>query len=207
MIKLGTSVRFLRTSGVLLGALTLALASHATPVSYTGTFQLDNDVVSTFPLVSFGAAGGTLSAHTFSWAQGGFVPLLMLFDSTGQVLQTATAGGVNNDVGFDLSLSMGSYLLVLAQDGNLPNTGVLSDGFIYTDGASADPNYTLVNALPLSSPGYFFSFFDGLARTGAWGLNIEAIDNPGTTVPEPTSVALVVAALGASIAARRQRAA
>jgi hypothetical protein len=210
MFKLGTSARFVLTSGALLGALTLTLAAHASPTTYTGIFQVDNEVVSspTLPLLTIGSAGGTLSAHTFSWAQGGFVPLLMLFDSAGLLVgNPAIAGGLNNDVGFDLPLSMGTYTLALAQDGNLPNSPFLSDGFIYTNGPSVDANYSLLNANPGSDPGYFFSFFDGKSRNGNWSLNVEVTNNPDTTVPEPASLALVAAALGASLAARRRSAA
>jgi hypothetical protein len=212
-LQRGASVARLVTA--LVGGLSLAFAAQAAPVSYNGTFLADNELAIFASLDITSAAGGTISAQTFSYAAGGFIPALVLFDGSGSELQriTATSSACGGppycfDVGFGpLTLGMGSYTLVLSQDGNLPNTGVLADGYIYTDGASVDPNFTSVWALPGSPAANFVQFADGVSRTGNWGLTIDVVNNAVSGVPEPTSLALVLAALGATAAARRRLAA
>ncbi len=215
-------MRWARASSFLLCGLTLAFAGHASPVSYTGTFGFDNDLRQFATLDITSAAGGTVSGQTFSHsggvnaagatiAAGGFIPALVLFDSTGNTLQTVTAvsstcGGPPFcfDIGFSFNLSMGSYLLMLSQDGNLPSTGVLADGYIY----DADPTYTSMYLSPVFPASVApFVQFDGSQRDGHWALDIAITNNNpgGGGVPEPTSLALVAAALGASLAARRRR--
>ena len=212
------AIQMARASAALLGGLTVALVSHAAPVSYSGTFTTDNELRLFTSLDITSATGGTISGQTFSHsgglnaagstiAAGGFIPAVVLFDSSGSELQRVTAvastcGGPPFcfDIGFNFSLGMGSYLLVLSQDGNLPNTGLLADGYIY----DADPLYTSGYAVGGLSTAPFVQF-DGLQRDGHWALDIAITNNEAGGVPEPTSLALVAAALGASLAARRRR--
>ncbi len=200
-----------RASGALLGGLTLALASQAAPVSYSGTFLHDNDLEQFAALDITSATGGTISAQTSSYAAGGFIPALVLFDSTGNELHRETAGASTCggppycfDVGFSLSLSMGSYTLVLSQDGNLPLTGVLADGYIY----DSDPTYTTINLSPVFPASMApFVQFDGAQRTGNWAVTIDVTNNAVSGVPEPSGPALLAAAFGAWVVVRRRRAA
>ena len=120
-------------------AFVLASSAHASVISYTGSFASD-DEIQTFAF-SLGTAG-QVSARTWSFGggvnaagasitEGGFAPLLTLFDATGSqdLLQIAQAGAFGScppgaftdsasgfcwDVGIlNFSLNAGDYFFVL----------------------------------------------------------------------------------------------
>jgi hypothetical protein len=139
---------------LLVGGLILGLAghAHAAPITYSGTFNTDdqldvfNFTVSqasqvTFETDSYG--GGMLGGSTV--AAGGFVPILTLFSSTGAFLAvdggdgTCQAGmssdattGMCDDAEITSTLSPGAYSLVLSEFFNYANGPNLSDGFSET---------------------------------------------------------------------------
>jgi hypothetical protein len=181
--------------------------SHATTVSYTGTFLQDDDVRSfafsvsapgTVIVQTFGYAGGTNGAGSLI-AAGGFDPTVSLFDSTGALLlyqdddtpecNVVAADPVTGecfDVYLTTTLAAGSYLAVITQFDNHANGPSLSDGFTQ-DGAG---NFTAAFGC---EPGIFCDV-DADARTGAFALDITT---PNAVVPVPAAGWLFAGGLAA----------
>ncbi len=196
-------------------AVGVASSAQAAPVSHTGAFTNDNDLVIFAPLNITSVTGGSISARTFSHsggtnaagdisASGGFAPVLALFDSTGfEVFRNI--GSFNSPTPgcgvfcWDAFLSItvnapGSFTLVLSQDDNLPDNFDPVIQNRYTQAGNA------------SYFGGFNSPYEG-QRTANWALDIDVINNPlaPAAVPEPAGVALVAAAMGALVLTRRRR--
>lgn len=196
-------------------ALGLALAgssAHALVFSFQGDFSTDDQrAIYTFSL----AAAGNVSAATFSYnggtsgngtvvTNGGFAPVLALFDGAGK--QVAGNVGSANTCGisfcWDAAFSHpgalpGSYTLVLSQDGNNP-LGQLADGYSMT----GQPHYT-AQYLGGSNPNATFVQVDGTQRTGRWALDVSVPDGV-SVVPEPASAALLLAGVVMLLAVRRR---
>jgi hypothetical protein len=189
---------------------TLAVAAvlgSAAPVSFNGSFSEDDDMVAFAVRLN---AAGTLTAQTDSFANGGFAPVLSLFEATGlQQLLALTYGGIGAGcpglpadaaTGFcwDASLSVplvaGDYLLVLTQDDNLPFGPTFADGFLRAGtGNFTGPTF-------LGTPGSF-TLVSGHQRTPEWSLTIDGADDVARTdVPEPGTFALQGTALAGLLA-------
>ncbi len=211
-------LRSLRPVTRLAAAVVLALgASHAAlaaNVSWSGDFQQD-DQITKFKLMlggpgsvtvtSIGYAGGTDSKGN-AVAAGGFDTMLYLFSSTGALLAQSDDGvsvptdpstGLALDAAFTTgSLAAGVYTLALTQADNSLLGFNLSDGFFQ----SGQGNFT--SAFGCSNG--MFCDYEGNNRTSSWALNFSG-DSLGAVVPEPGSLALVLAAGGALVALRRTR--
>lgn len=179
-------------------ALVVPAAAWAGPVTFSGNFGLDEDVV----LIPFTVSTlSVITMQTTSFANGstGFEPVLTLFDSTGNLLlQDATGGTVPGSCGLraidptsgycldafiQSPLNAGSYTLALSEWDNIPGGPTLADGFPQTgNGNFTGPEF-------LGSPGSFI-LFNGSQRTNAWALQID-----GLGVPEPATAGLAGAAL------------
>lgn len=192
-----------------------ALTANATNFSFNGEFQHDNDVqlftftvdaISSVSLRSWSYAGGTNAAGQ-SIAQGGFDPILALFDSTGARVGQQDDGGcalvaadsVTNrcwDTFFTTTLAAGTYTASVSQYDNFSN-GNLASGFFW-DGVQ---NQNFANG-----------FFDntGNHRTNSWAfdiLNVAQADlPPATPVPEPGSLPLSLGALVGIVFLKRHKA-
>jgi hypothetical protein len=180
-------------------------ASHAGPVALGGTF-LQDDQVQFIPLtlsggklsvISLGYAGGTRANGQLVGA-GGFDTMLFLFNSAGALVAQSDDGvnapvdpltGLGSDAAFTLTPAAGLYTLALTQYDNFA-LGNLSDGFSEAGQGNFTPG--------LSGNCRATKFCDslGFARTGNWALDI-------IEIPEPSALALVVAALGIMTALRR----
>lgn len=182
-----------------------AAMSFAVPLSFSGTFSMDDDVV----LIPFTVPSLSLvTIQTTSFANGstGFEPVLTLYDQTGNLLfvdQGGTApGGCGArsidptstyclDAYIQSNLGAGDYTVALTQYDNVPSGSTLADGFPQTgNGNFTGPNF-------LGSAGSFI-LFDGSQRTSAWALDIN-----GVAIPEPGTFSLSVCSILALLAGRK----
>ncbi|MBV9852692.1 MAG: DVUA0089 family protein [Armatimonadetes bacterium] len=187
--------------GLLLGGLVAAprpAQADLSPTTLTGTFLHDDDHF----LYSFNLSSPqVVTAYTTSYAggtnldgtttpNGGFDPILSLFDSSGTLLDVNDDGdnaptdpvtGSAYDSYLQDTLGPGSYTLALTQYDNFPN-GTLASGFF------EDGNHTFTSQFvaPGSTSAPPFVDFDSNQRNGNFVLNVNS-----AAVPEPGSVALL----------------
>ena len=175
--------------------LTVAAASATT---LTGSFTTDDQ---SFQYVWNLSQASTVTAATTSYASGGFVPVLSLFDNTSGAFIAVDGGagscangrgtdpttGICNDAYLKQSLAAGSYRVVLTQFDNFPNGSNISAGF----SEMGNGNFTagFCNA---SGPFQEIDLAPCVQRTGNYSLNLNAAN---AAVPEPGSAALVLPAL------------
>ena len=190
--------------------------SASTLYSGTGNFESDNGVIfvpftllnsSLVTFQTFGYGGGT-NASSAVIANGGFEPLLQLFNvPDGSLNGGSIFPGPNPLCGprvpdpnrlnfcFDVFaqsvLAPGDYLLALTQNANTTAGTNLSDGFVY-DG---DPSF---------NSGFVGTF--GFEGDSHWALDVTAIDVTASGVPEPASLWMTAPALLlAGLRLRRRR--
>ena len=221
-------MRPLRTLRALLtaGFFVLAAASsgEAADISFQGAFSQDDDLAFfTFTLAADATVtiktlsyGGGVNAAGTTIVAGGFDPVLSLFagnnDPTGLLIGLNNDGScppLNNDpvtgacwdALVSASLTAGVYTLALSQSDNTAIGPFLADGFL----RSGQGNFTGPTFLGIAG-----SFVDAnpAQRTSQWAvdiLNVTQATGPGATVPEPTTVSLMLIGITAAAAARRRR--
>lgn len=197
----------------LLGAVALILTSSsalAANFSFTGNLANDDDIQlfsftlaspATVTLRTWGYAGGTNAAGNLI-NNGGFDPILALFDSNGvliglndeeiSVVPQDPITAARYDSFLQIALGAGSFSVALGQFANFPKGPTLSDGFL----GSRTSNFR--DAL-------------GNFRSGAWAFDVLNVDQasipPTNGVPDAgSSVTLFVLAAGALAGLRRARA-
>ena len=188
--------------------------------SFTGTFAHDNDVqlfnftvgaTSNVTVRSWSYAGGTNAAGT-TIAEGGFDPILAVFNSSGVLI------GQNDDGGSSVSadavtgqrwdtflqitnLAAGSYTASVMQYDNFANGPNLSDGF------REDGNISFTQRLTGQTSGNFWDVTDH-ERDSHWAFDILNVAQASTvsSVPEPSTmiVALGGVAAGLGVCWRRR---
>lgn len=181
------------------GLSTAANASLITQ-SFTGDFDDDDaryyitfDVTvdnTNIELISLSYAGG-VNAAGMTIADGGFDPQLFLFNSSGSLLEEddddagveSASSGNEFDAFIDRVLNIGSYVAVLTQYNSDYDSGSLFTGD--WDGAGQ------VNFDGRTSAYAFDISGEDLANVTGLGFNV----TPNASVPEPTSVVLLGAAL------------
>lgn len=210
-------VQFTLTALTLATSIAISVPAQAADFDFSGTFEQDNDVL----LFGFDVdVDSTVTIFSSSWVNGGFDPILTLFDNDGNFINyqddgaftgSTPSNGVNYDhdvwdIYFTSFLPAGSYQASLTQFDNIPLGFSLSDGFLY-DGAGNE-NFTAGFGCSQGS-------FCGVAdiddpRTNAWELHVlnvaqANVVEPPASVPEPTSLLglLAMGVLGAGSRLRR----
>lgn len=189
-------MRFKISSKALLAATLLAAATGAEAVNFSdsGTFINDNDIAffrfvvtddaATVTIRTYGYAGGTLDNGTVI-SEGGFDPLLTVYDNTGNmVYKLDCSGGCLNDDGAGVpadsitgnaldslhegTFTLGTYWLALTQANNY-GANYLGSPFGWDGWAT---NMTEENFLCGSGSGTPFFEWDCAVRQGGWALDI-----------------------------------
>ena len=187
--------------------------AQAANVSFTGQLAADDDV----PLFSFviGAlssvtvrtwsyAGGINAAGT-PIAEGGFDPMVAVFDHTGLRVGQQDDGGASvpaspiNGLAYDtfltISLNPGTYTVSLMVYNNFSNGPNLSDGFI----RAGQPNFTNFYGC---SNGHFCDSW-GHNRSNGWALDVLNVAD-AAVVPAPAAIWLLGSAVGLLGVVRRK---
>jgi hypothetical protein len=216
----GGNLRFLAVKAVSLSIVAASLASAAN-FSFQGTLTRDDQIqLFTFSIAStsnvtlrtWSYAGGVNAAGT-TIANGGFDPILALFNSSGLLINENDDGaGVAADPVTHLTadtllrsnLSPGTYSVSVMQYDNFAKGPNLSNGFVY----STSPTFTTAFRC---SNGRFCDVA-GANRTGAWAFDILGVDSaststlpPPSAVPEPATISMMVAGLGGVLFFRKRR--
>lgn len=203
----------------------LAVSAFADNFSFTGSFTQDDQVqafsfsvgaTSNVTLETLSYAGGVNAAGQ-TIAEGGFDPILALFDSTGaEVGQNDDGGasvpadsvtGQHYDTFLNIgTLTAGNYTVTIQEYDNFANGPNLSDGFSRT----GQGNFTSA-AFGGNGPGGFYDV-TGTQRDNQWAFDILGV-NSATTItpptpsatPEPGSILLLASgAAGLFLMKRRQ---
>jgi len=203
----------------------LAVSAFADNFSFTGSFTQDDQVqvfsfsvgaTSNVTLETLSYAGGVNAAGQ-TIAEGGFDPILALFDSTGaEIGQNDDGGpsvpadsvtGQHYDTFLNIgTLTAGNYTVTIQEYDNFANGPNLSDGFSRT----GQGNFTSA-AFGGNGPGGFYDV-TGTQRDNQWAFDILGV-NSATTItpptpsatPEPGSILLLASgAAGLFLMKRRQ---
>ena len=170
----------------------VASAAQAGTVHFSGTFSVDDDLA----VLAIDVPGlitsppTALTALTSSFAQGGFAPVLSLFDGQGFLLQTGAPADASACCEQRLTVDAlpGHYTLVLSQQGNYPGT-TLADAF----SSAGQAHYTAAYD-PLLRPNATFIDLDQTQRSGFWALDL-TVAGTAAAVPEPAAGWLLAAGL------------
>lgn len=205
-------------TGTLIGvtALSSATLAMATDFDFSGNFLYDNDVL----FLDFTVEQeSTITIFSSSWDDGGFDPILTLWDADGDFITDqddgrragfAESNGISYDYGvwdsyFEVSVAKGTYVASIAQFNNFAMGANLSAGFFYSD----NPNFTFDNgwgSAPFFNGGYdgtMLGNFNGIddPRGSFWAFHILNVtdaaiagsrpsDLGGDPVPEPATLLL-----------------
>ncbi|HEX5481760.1 MAG TPA: DVUA0089 family protein [Terriglobia bacterium] len=189
---------------VCLGVGLLAASSaRADDFSFTGNFTQDDNVQlfhfsvgtsSNVVLRTWSYAGGTNAAGQ-SIAEGGFDPILALFDSTGALINQNDDGGCGNVAAdsvtgscFDTYLAVndltaGDYTVSVMEYNSFANGPNLSDGFSQ-DGTG---NFTLAAYGDSSTPCDKYIDVNGVCRDSHWAFDVDGVLRASTPTPPPPS--------------------
>ena len=192
----------MKTVALLFAFILAAVPALALDFDFSGTFEVDNEVL----LFDF-SVGATSDVTIFSssWDDGGFDPILALWDSSGNLIQQQDDGHIVGstlsngalydhgtwDTYFTSSLAAGAYTASVAQFSNFANGTTLAAGFVF----DAVPNFTYTQGYGAAD------FFNGVwadedPRTGDWAFHIlnvaeAVIVDEVAPVPEPATVLLL----------------
>ncbi len=145
----------------------------------------------------------TFTFNTTSYATGGFVPVLTLFNADGSPITPSVTGGVidpatmlANDAFISQVLGPGTYLLTLSEFPNVATNGA-NDPFLFAGQGNFTPS------LCPTSTGTSFLESDVapcVQRTSSFSLTSNATLTPSSVTPEPATWILVLPATGLLLA-------
>jgi hypothetical protein len=176
-------------------------AARAADFDYSGIFNVDNDVLKFHFTV---ANPSTVTVFSSSWVQGGFDPILSLWDASGNFVHEQddggiTTGGFSNgvfyatgvwDSYYTVNLAAGDYTVAITQYSNFAVGSTLAQGFRYDgptnthftrdQGYGAQPYFNGVWNIP-NDP-----------RTDIWAFHLLNVDQvvvePPNAVPLPAAI-------------------
>ena len=182
----------------LIGVVLAASPAQASPITFSGTFTNDSDVV------LFDISGsGTFTASTSGYAQGGFNPLMFLFDPVNGWWPVYTGNGQRADQSLTFAVDR-TFLLMLSVADNEPDQNLAHILFFQTD-----PKFT---AVMYGCANGQFCTRDHQSRNGTWAITFTS--NPGVTfsevgalsaVPTPSTILLFATGLGLMVLGWRKR--
>lgn len=196
-------------TGLAIGLMTFGIAgtASATDFDFEGTMQFHNDVL----LFNFTTTeASTVTLFSSSWDDGGFDPMLGLWDSAGNMIHfqddghqvgSTTSNSTsythgNWDSYYDAAVGIGAYTVSLTTYANFYSGDNLSDGF----------EYDTQIPIPINT---WNEPANGI-RTGAFAfhvLNAATATGPGPDpVPEPATMLLFGTGLVGLVAVGRRKA-
>lgn len=205
-------MKFSKLPLLAVSCLALVNPAKALDFDFSGTFTQDNNVVSLF--FSVGAAS-TVTVFSSSWDDGGFDPILAIWDLAGNKLAEQddglTVGSTSSnavsythgtwDSYYQVNLAAGTYRATIAQYNNFSVSNQFSDGFIH-DG---NPNFTFDNNFGGATQPFFNGVWDNNdPRTGNWAFHILNVEQASQAPDATSSLGLMGLALAALAAVRRR---
>lgn len=164
--------------------------AYADTAPFAGNFSADNSVFTdTFTT----ASSQVFNIFTTSYATGGFVPVLTLFGSDGNVIDNSGPG--TSDASLMDTLAAGSYTLDLTEFPNVAN-GSLGDGFLLAGSPTATGDGCGV------SGGMFLDPITCTQRTSNYALTV---NSSAAVTPEPSTWLLLLTGSAALIYTERRR--
>lgn len=173
-----------------LGSLS-ATRLQASPLNFSNTFVNDDDV---FQYSFTSSSSQNFTATTTSYAAGGFIPVLTLFNASGGT-PLAFAETDNSDVSINQLLGPGSYVLFLTQDPNVFGS-TLAAGTLFAGSPTLTGDFFGI------AGGKFLNFIDGTQRTGSYALTVNSVAVAAT--PEPATWLLLLPPVAFAFAMRRR---
>jgi hypothetical protein len=168
-----------------LATVCVASVASASTIGFTGTFTADDDnVVFHYTVLN----AGSVDISTTSFATGGFIPILSLFDSTGNFLFLDSGYASSADAHLSwVSDANTDYIVALTQYDNFP---VLAPNNNLSDGFTEDgqPDFT---ELLSGFPGPFRDPI-GTQLTGDWAVNFTSAEPLDVYIPEPSTTFLAL---------------
>jgi len=189
-------------------------SAQAIDVAFTTTFDNDNDV----QFIDFTIdTARNITLFSSSWDDGGFDPIMGLWDANGTLIQqqddigytgSLFSNGVEYDYGvwdsnFTEWLDAGSYTVSIAQYNNFSNSSYLGDGFLH-DGLGNE-NFTAQFGCSNGSFCGVSDFNDNRENYGTFHILGADSVSISQNIPEPgTVVGLLAVGLGGTVLRRRQ---
>ncbi len=186
---------FASHAAVAAAGLAFCFPGHASATTYNGNFSADNGAF-TNSFTTTSAQNYTFT--TTSFAAGGFLPVLTLFNTaTGAPVDFSNSGF--GDVSLADTLDAGSYELFLTEFPNVAS-GYLSDGFLL----SADPTAT-GDACGGGLAGQSFINSETCSSSTPLGTNYSVDINATAVTPEPATWLLMLPGAAAVMYSARRR--